>query len=236
MRRLPQALWKGDFFGGLSIQARRDFELLATRVQCPSTKVLIMEEQKPFNVLFLLEGEVSISMHGTQFLFGVAGAGDILGLPSVISGDCSEITAVARHPCKIASLHRQDFLDFLMRHPSASQHIALELSRLYSRACERLRILGLTTTVQARLAHLMLEWCRDGLRTETGTQILFVLKHEEIGACIGASRESISRALTDFKNRDLVRVHGSTLIVPSCTALAIYAGIDSIPDQQASAQ
>ena len=235
----PMPCRTGDFFRGLSIQARRDFELLATRVQCLPTKVLIAEEQKPSNILFLLEGEVNVlmtSLNGKQFLLGVVGTGEILGLASAISGDSSKITAVARHACKMASLHRQDFLDFLMRHPSASQSIALELSRLYGRVCARLRILGLATTVPARLANLMLEWAREGLQTESGTQIRFVLTHDEIAACIGASRESVTRALTDFKNRDLVRVHGSTLIVPSRTALAIYAGIDSIPDRQASAQ
>lgn len=224
----------GAFFRRMSIGARRDFEFLATPVECSPAKVLIAEEQKPFNILFLLEGEVSISMtslNGRQFLFGVAGAGEILGLASAISGASSEIRAVARHPCRIAFLRREDFLDFLLRHPTASRYIALELSLLCRRISERLRIFGLTTSVRGRFASLLLEWCRDGRQTENGAHIRFVMTHGEIGDCIGSSRESITRTLTDFKNQDLVIVHGSTLIVPSRTALANYAGIDSIPDR-----
>jgi CRP/FNR family transcriptional regulator len=218
----------------MSIGARRDFEFLATRVQCFPARVLIAEDQKPLNIPFLLEGEVSISMtslNGRQFLLGVAGAGEILGLASAVSGDCSEIRAVARHPCQIALLRRQDFLDFLGRHPPASSYIALELSLLCRRISERLRIFGLTTSVRARLASLLLEWCRDGRQTKNGTQIRVGLTHGEIGDCIGSSRESITRTLTDFRSQDLVTVHGSTLIVPSRSALAVYAGIDSTPDR-----
>jgi CRP/FNR family transcriptional regulator len=55
-----------------------------------------------------------------------------------------------------------------------------------------------------------------------------MLTHEEIGECIGASRETVTRTLTDLKNQGLIRLNGSTLIVPSCMALAVYAGIDSM--------
>jgi CRP/FNR family cyclic AMP-dependent transcriptional regulator len=224
---------KGEFFRGLSLKARRDFELLATHFQCPGSAVLIREQQIPLSVHFLLEGEVNISMNsfdGKRFLLGVAVTGDILGLSSALSGDSSEITAEARFPCKIASLHRQDFLDFLLQYPDASQNVARELSFLYRRTCERLRILGLITSVPARLARLVLEWCRDGQPTKRGIQIRCALTHGEIGECIGASRETVTRTLTDFKNQDLVILRGSTLIVPSRVALASYAGIDSSPD------
>jgi CRP/FNR family transcriptional regulator, cyclic AMP receptor protein len=229
----------GAFFRRMSISARREFELLATRIQCMPSKLLIAEEQKPFNILFLLEGEANISMtslNGRQFLLGVAGAGEILGLASAISGDSSEIRVVARHPCKIAFLRRQNFLDFLLHHPSVSSDIAIELSLLCKRISERLRIFGLTTSVAARLASLLLEWCRDGHQTENGIQIRFVLTQGEIGDSIGSSRETITRIMTDFKSQDLVRVHGATLLVPSRRALAIYAGLDSESDGHKPAQ
>ena len=127
-------------------------------------------------------------------------------------------------------MRRQDFLDFLLRYPIACQNVLRELSLHYTQACVRLRTLGLTSTVHARLACLLLEWCKTGQKTEGGAQIRFAFTHEEIGECIGASRESVTRTLKDFKNQYLVTQRGSTLIVPSLGALANYAGIDSIPD------
>jgi len=233
----PWPCGTGELFKGLAIDARRNLGFLATYVQCYSAQVLIDEEQKPVSILFLLEGEVNISMNsrgGRQFLLRVARAGDILGLASAISGAPSEVRAVARHPCKVFSVSRQDFLDFLTRYPSASQYMTLELIRSCRRISERLRIFGLTTSVRAELASLLLDWCRDGRQTESGIQIPFALTRKEIGDCIGASRETVTRALIDFGNQKLVIVRGSILIVPSRPALAIYAGIDSIPERHES--
>jgi len=64
--------------------------------------------------------------------------------------------------------------------------------------------------------------------TRSGTEIRFILTHEEIGECIGASRETVTRALTDMKNQGLIRLNGPTMIIPSRTGLAVYAGIDSL--------
>ena len=132
-----------DSLKDLSADAQSDFASLATHFHCPGSTVLISEAQEPSSILFLLEGEVSISMNsydGRRLLLGVAGPGDTLGLTSAISGDASEICAEAMYPCRIASLQREDFLGFLLRHPSASQNVARELCVHYTRACERLRI------------------------------------------------------------------------------------------------
>ena len=170
------------------------------------------------------------SSDGRRFLLGVAGAGDTLGLTSAISGDPSEVRAQAMYPCSIASMRRRDFLEFLSRHPIASQNVARELCVDLARARERLRMLGLTSSATARVAHLLLEWCRGGQQTKSGVQITCALTHREIGECIGASRETVTRALADFRSQDLLSLRGSTLVVTNCNALAIYAGIDSLPD------
>jgi CRP/FNR family transcriptional regulator len=195
------------FFRDLSAEAQSDFASLATHFRCSMN-----------------------SSDGRRLLLGLAGAGDTLGLTSAISGDSSEIRAQAMYPCSIASMRRRDFLEFLACHPIACQNVARELCVELTRARERLRILGLAASAMARVAHLLLEWCRGGQQTRDGVQIRCALTHREIGECIGASRETVTRALADFRSRDLVKMHGSTLVVTSCSALAIYAGIDSIPD------
>jgi CRP/FNR family transcriptional regulator, cyclic AMP receptor protein len=221
------------FFKDLSVEAQCDFASLATYFRCPGSTVLISEAQKPSRILFLLEGGVNISMNssdGRRLLLGVAGAGDTLGLTSAISGDSSEIRAQAIYPCRIASLRRRDFLGILSGHPSASQNVARELCADLARLRGRLRIFGLTSSAMARLAHLLLEWCAAGHATRDGIQIKCALTHREIGECIGASRETVTRALADFKAHDLVRLHGANLFVTSPEALAAYARIDCMPN------
>jgi CRP/FNR family transcriptional regulator len=229
----PWSCGTEGFFKDLPTEARSDFESLATHFHCPGSKVLISEAQEPSSILFLLEGEVNISMNssdGRRLLLGVAGAGDTLGLTSAISGNASEIRAQAMYPCRLASLERGHFFDFLSRHPIASQNVVRELGLHYTRTCERLRMLALTSSAMARLAYLLLEWCKKDRQTESDVQIRCALTHREIGECIGTSRETVTRTLADFKSHDLVRQRGSIFVVPSCRALAAYAGIDSTPD------
>ena len=71
----------------------------------------------------------------------------------------------------IRSLQRQDFLDFLLRYPMASQNVMRELSQDHNRTARQLRTLGLLLTAPAKLAGLLLEWCEEGEQTRRGVRI-----------------------------------------------------------------
>ena len=218
----------GEFFKGLSASAIRDFKSSATFLCCPAMTVLLKEEQPTDRILFLLEGRVVLSMNsfnGRRLILGIATSGEILGLGSAVSGNVSELSAEARYPCAVATLHRRDFLDFLVQYPVSSRNVARELSYQCARASARLRIIGLGSSVQAKLARLLLDWCADGRQTENSAHIRLILTHEEIGECMGTCRETVTRTLADFKSRELVELRGSTLIIPDRIALASYAGI-----------
>jgi CRP/FNR family transcriptional regulator len=204
-----------------------ELESLGTQFCCEGATVLFAEEEQPCSILFLFEGRVKLSLNsieGRRLILGFAGPGEILGLTSAISGCPYEITAEAQFPCRIMSLERQSFLDFLEHHPVACQNVARQLSLDYKRTCEQLRTLGLSSSAPAKLARLLLEWSAAGQQTARGTRIQCPLTHEEIGEYIGISRETVTRTLHDFKNREMVEQRGSTLVVLSVRALEIYAG------------
>jgi CRP/FNR family transcriptional regulator, cyclic AMP receptor protein len=91
-------------------------------------------------------------------------------------------------------------------------------------ACEQLRMVGLSTSVPERLARLLLVWSDEpGQKPERPARCRLSLTHEEIGEFIGASRETVTRTLSIFKNRHLVAQHGCTLTIPSRVALESYA-------------
>jgi CRP/FNR family transcriptional regulator len=222
------APWKDStLLNCLSPEAIGEFELLATPFSCEGSAVLFREGEQPGTVLFLLEGRVKLSFNsveGKRLTLGVAEPGDILGLAAAVSGCPYEVTAEAQFPSKIAPLPRHTFLGFLSRYPVVNQNVARQLSFEYKRACDQLRILGLALTAQEKLARLLLEWCAEGQKTERGARIHCSLTHGEIGEYIGVARETVSRTLSDLRNRELVEQHGSTMLVSSLRGLAIYAG------------
>jgi CRP/FNR family transcriptional regulator len=212
----------------LSPEAQNELESLKTPFDCPVKTVLFSEEQVPDNILFLLAGQVKLSMNscaGRRQILGIANPGETLGLASALSGSRYDITAETLSPCRIASIDRENFIGFLARNPSAYKNVARELCLDCARACEQVRRLSLAVTAPAKLARLLLEWCSVGQTTERGTRLLCSLTHGEIGEYIGASRETVTRIFSDFKCQELLESRGSTLIISNRKALEIYAEI-----------
>ena len=217
---------KGDFFQSLPASDLADFESLLVPVSHPANKVLFSETQSCEGVLVVMEGEVKLSINSTdgrRLSLRIAKAGEVLGLSSTLSGNPYEMTAETLHPAKIAHVSRATLLKFLARNPEAYQTVTREISRSYNLACEQLRMVGLTTSVPERLACLLLRWSDTGQKSESGSHCRLSLTHEEIGEFIGASRETVTRTLSVFKNRRLVAQHGCTITIPSRGALENYA-------------
>ena len=221
-------VWRtSEFCKCLSPEAMLEFESLAEPFWCEKNTVLLTEGEKPGRALFLLQGRAKLSMNsieGRRLILGVAAPGDFLGLSTVVSGLPCEITAEARFPCRITSLPRQRFLDFLSHHPVAWQNLGCQMGLYYKRACDQMRLLGFQLSARTKLALLLLEWCDASQRRERGARIHCSLTHGEIGQYIGVGRETVSRILSDFRNHELVEQRGATLVISSLRALEIYAG------------
>ena len=215
----------GGFFCRLSPAALRDFDAAKSSAAYPAGAVLFLEKQDPRGIFFLCGGEVKLSIssrEGKTLILRIAKPGEILGLMATLIGTPYEVTAEALHPCQVDFVSRDAFLRFVAKHPAAYLNVVKELSSDYQAACEQLRTLGLTSSAHEKLARLLLEWSARGTETGQGTRIKFPLTHEQIGAFIGTTRETVTRTLSEFKNRHLVSVHGSTLMIPNRAALESY--------------
>ena len=218
---------KSEFFKALPAAALADLEPLLAPSTYPSGMVLFSETQPASGIYVVLEGEIKLSINssdGRRLSFHIAKAGEVLGLSSTLTGSAYEMTADAHYPAKIAHISRQVFMQFLARHPEVYPVVIREVSRSFNLACEQLRMVGLSTSVPERLARLLLVWSDEsGQKKERAAHCRLSLTHEEIGEFIGASRETVTRTLSIFKNRHLVAQHGCTITIPSRVALESYA-------------
>jgi CRP/FNR family transcriptional regulator len=220
---------KGEFFRALPAAALANLEPLLAPSAYPSNVVLFSETQPASGIYVVLDGEVKLSINssdGRRLSFHIAKAGEVLGLSSTLSGGTYEMTADTLYPAKIAHISRQVFLQFLSRHPDVYPIVTREISRSFNLACEQLRMVGLSSSVPERLARLLLVWSDEpGQKPDRAARFRLSLTHEEIGEFIGASRETVTRTLSIFKNRHLVAQHGCTLTIPSRVALESYAHV-----------
>jgi CRP/FNR family cyclic AMP-dependent transcriptional regulator len=221
-----QARRTGEFFSKLTASALEDFSAM----EYPSSyaaNVVLFTEREPVKALFvILEGELRLSINssgGKRLSLRIARKGDIIGLSSLLSGTAYEMTAETLYPSKIAVIERCEFLSFLARHPDAYQSVTEELGRQMTITGSQLRNLALSSSAPEKLARLLLEWSDRGQAAGSGSQLRFSLTHEEIGTFIGASRETVTRTLGNFRIRRLVAFHGSMMTITNRAALEDYA-------------
>jgi len=216
------------FFCQMSPSALKDFDAIKSAATYPKGAILFMEKQDARGVFVLCEGEVKLSIssaEGKTLIMRVAKSGEILGLLAGMSGAPYEVTAETIRPCQVAFVRREDFQRFVAKHPEASQGVTRQMTLQYQAACEQLHTLGLSVTAHEKLARLLLSWSDSSQQNKNENRIKLPLTHEEIAEFIGTTRETVTRTLSDFKNRHLVTIHGSTMMIPSRTALEACANL-----------
>ena len=73
------------------------------------------------------------------------------------------------------------------------------------------------------MARLLLSWTGGRETGNSEIRIRASLTHEEMAQMIGASRETVTRVLSDLKKKEWIRLDGSTLVIRNRTALETLA-------------
>ena len=111
----PNASRSGEFADRFSPEAFSELEGLKVFFNHEANTVLFKEEQSPSQILFLLTGQVKLSMNssaGRRLILGIANPGETLGLAYCsFPSSRYDITAETICPCRIASVDRNTFLN-----------------------------------------------------------------------------------------------------------------------------
>lgn len=185
--------------------------------------LLFVEGENPRSVYILCSGRVKLTMSssdGRTLIVRIAEAGEVLGATAAVLGKPYELSAETIEPCQVNVIKREHFLEFLKQNPEASMRLSRQLSEDCAAAHRDIRALGLSQTATEKMARLLLDWCDNGgVQVDHGVRLKVLLTHEEIAQMIGATRETVTRVISDFKSRHLIDVKGSTVIVGNPPAL-----------------
>ncbi|MGH9773906.1 MAG: Crp/Fnr family transcriptional regulator [Candidatus Acidiferrales bacterium] len=182
----------------------------------PKGATLFVESQAPRGIFILCKGRVKLSTSsadGKTLILRIADPGEILGLPSAVSGKPYVLTADVVEPTQANFIPRKEFLKFLAEHGEAALRVAQQLAENYHAAVEEMRTIGLSHSAGEKLARFLLDWTAGHPEEKGEIKIKLTLTHEEIGQMIGASRETVSRLFAGFKKSQMLQVKGSTLII-----------------------
>lgn len=183
----------------------------------PPGALLFVEGESPRGLFILCAGQVKLtagSKDGKSVTVRLVGPGEVLGLSSVIANSPYPVCAETLAPSQAGFIPRIEFLRFLHAHADVSLRVAEHLSMELHRAWEQTRLLALAPSAGAKLAQLLLDWAgQHGQTTPEGVRVALNMTQDEIGQTIGASRETVSRLLADFKRQRLIRVRGHSVLI-----------------------
>jgi len=215
-----------SFYCGLSSLALRALHEVSHRSTLPAGSILFVEGQNPRGMFILCSGRVNLSTtsrEGKVLILKTVEAGETLGLSAAISGVGYEVTAETSSPCHLNFVYRKHLLDLLQSHCDIGVRTAQSLSRDFQSAYRDIHDLVLTRSSAGKLARLLLSQSGASDSETVEVRISSSMTHEEMAHRIGASRETVTRLLSDLKRKQLIRLEGPTLVIRNRVALEALA-------------
>lgn len=167
-------------------------------------------------VYVVVDGKVKISLaspDGRENVLAILGPGDLLGELSLFDAQPRAATATAVVDCALATLADEDFRGWLGEFPGVASSLLRALAARLRQTNDAMADL-VFTDVPGRVAKTLLGLAeRFGTTHDDGVRVAHDLTQEELAQLVGASRETVNKALADFTGRGWLRVEGKAVVL-----------------------
>jgi CRP/FNR family transcriptional regulator, cyclic AMP receptor protein len=214
------------FVAELSPETRKALDASSSNAVHPGGATLYVEGQPVRGVFVICNGRVKLSTSsadGKVMILRIAEMGQLIGLPATLSGRPYEVTAETTEPTQTKFIRRDAFLNFLQKHGDAGISAAKLLTDIYFTAYDELRSLGLSHSVKQKVARFILDWSANHAKGHD--RMPLAMTHEEIAACVGTTRETVTRALADLKAKEFISLKRTMLEIRNRAGLEEIAQI-----------
>jgi CRP/FNR family transcriptional regulator len=202
-------------FCNLSDAAISRLQKIKVTAVYPKGTLICLEGQEAHGLFILCTGSAKVtttSAEGKSIILRIALKGEVLGLTAVLSNDQYEATVEILEPSQANFISQSDFMLFIRDYPEVGIRAAVQLTHNCKYAYDEVRTIGLSKSAAEKLARLILKWSGDPTHVKdgrsNGISIHVTLTQEEIGQLVGASRETVSRGLAEFKKKGWLRTKG----------------------------
>jgi CRP-like cAMP-binding protein len=204
-------------FSGLQRDELQRFADLTRERSYPKGSVILFQDDPGDSLFVLRAGRVKVVLigeDGREVILGVLEPGAHFGELALIDDQPRSAHVIAMEDAQLLILRREDFRRRVEANPSVAWALLTELSRRLRRADVKIGGLVLLD-VPGRIARLLLD-----LADEAGTDAIEKpLTHQTIAQMIGASRETVSRAMKEFQDAGLITVERRKIAVGDREAL-----------------
>ncbi len=226
MLQVIELLRNVSIFETLSDEVLTDMAKRTKTQDFAKGSVVVQKDDPGDAVYFVSAGTLKAVLSGDggrEIVLSVFREGDFFGEMSLLDGQPRSATIVAVENSTLVTLKRRDFVNHVINFPQTAINILTEMSMRLRKADEVIGNLALLD-VYSRLSIKLREIAQnegekieltqeDGETVETGILLPIRPTHQELASMIGASRETVSRAMGDFQRQNLVSLNGQGLIL-----------------------
>lgn len=223
MEGVQEILARAGIFQGVDPEAVADLISDMESVRYPRGTT-IFEEGDPGDRLYIITaGKVKLARHapdGRENLLSVMGASDMFGELSIFDPGPRTSSAVCVTDVQAATMTSEMLRKWVDDYPSISQQLLRVLARRLRRTNSNLADL-IFTDVPGRVAKTLLQLAnRFGTQEGGALRVNHDLTQEEIAQLVGASRETVNKALATFAHRGWIRLEGKSVLIVDTEHLA----------------
>lgn len=209
-------LRKVPLFSGLADEDLESLIAVTTRRKYPKEAVVFFEHDLGDALFLIISGRVKVTIlsdDGREIILAVLTDNDFFGEMSLLDNEPRSATAIALQDTEMAVLHQRDFLSIVEKRPRVLINLLSTLSSRLRKANHQIGNLALHD-VYGRVARILLEMASEsGERQEDGRVVFRRPTHQEIANMIGATRETVSRMISDLHRQGYIEISGKNVII-----------------------
>jgi CRP-like cAMP-binding protein len=185
-------------------------------VKIAKGSILFKEGDDGEHLYVIIDGKLKLgtsSGDGRENLLSILGPGEMFGELSLFDPGPRTSTATAVTDAKLLSLSHEKVIPWLKQNPEVSLQLLTRLSQRLRRTNEAVGDL-VFSDVPGRVAKALIDLGdRFGKTTPEGLLVNHDLTQEELAQLVGASRETVNKALADFAGRGWLKLDGRSVLI-----------------------
>ena len=206
-----------DEAAAISLRASMD------TVKIAKGSILFKEGDDGEHLYVIIDGKLKLgtsSGDGRENLLSILGPGEMFGELSLFDPGPRTSTATAVTEAKLLSLSHEKVIPWLKQNPEVSLQLLTRLSQRLRRTNEAVGDL-VFSDVPGRVAKALIDLGdRFGKTTPEGLLVNHDLTQEELAQLVGASRETVNKALADFAGRGWLKLDGRSVLITDVERLS----------------
>ena len=207
---------KAPLFAALDDEAASTLMSSMAKRRLERGDVLFHEGDQGDRLYVIGEGKIKLgrrSSDGRENLVAILGPGEMFGELSLFDPGPRTMTATAVAETQLMGIGHEDLSGLLAGRPEVAKVLLAALAKRLRRTNENLADL-VFTDVPGRVAKALLDLSsRFGRPVEDGSRVAHDLTQEELAQLVGASRETVNKALADFASRGWLRLEARAVLL-----------------------